>query len=87
MLNLCLGAAQVLHVGSKKDPCLPRTIESTLHHGRGGRAPPRRSGDHGRLVEAREVAYVVAFLVSPKSVAINGDAISVGGGYRGPIYY
>jgi NAD(P)-dependent dehydrogenase (short-subunit alcohol dehydrogenase family) len=41
----------------------------------------------GRLVEAREVAYVVAFLVSPKAVAINGDAISVGGGYRGPIYY
>jgi len=37
--------------------------------------------------DAREVAYVVAFLVSPKSVAINGDAISVGGGYRGPIYY
>src|SRR5262249_22925547 len=41
----------------------------------------------GRLVEAREVSYVVAFLVSPKAVAINGDAISVGGGYRGPIYY
>jgi NAD(P)-dependent dehydrogenase (short-subunit alcohol dehydrogenase family) len=41
----------------------------------------------GRLVDAREIAYVVAFLVSPKAVAINGDAISVGGGYRGPIYY
>ena len=39
------------------------------------------------LVDAREVADVVVFLCSPKSVAINGDAVSVGGGYRGPIYY
>jgi len=41
----------------------------------------------GRLVTAGEVAAVVAFLASPRSVAINGDAISVGGGAIGPIYY
>jgi NAD(P)-dependent dehydrogenase (short-subunit alcohol dehydrogenase family) len=41
----------------------------------------------GRLVEAEEVAWVVAFLCSPKAVAINGDAIVVGGGVRGPIHY
>jgi NAD(P)-dependent dehydrogenase (short-subunit alcohol dehydrogenase family) len=41
----------------------------------------------GRLVTADEVAAVVAFLASPKSVAINGDAVSAGGGARGPIYY
>ena len=41
----------------------------------------------GRLVTADEVAAVVTFLASPKSVAVNGDAISVGGGVRGPIYY
>jgi NAD(P)-dependent dehydrogenase (short-subunit alcohol dehydrogenase family) len=41
----------------------------------------------GRLVTAEEVASVVAFLASPKSVAINGDAIAAGGGARGPIYY
>ena len=41
----------------------------------------------GRLVTAEEVASVVAFLASPKSVAINGDAITVGGGAVGPIYY
>jgi NAD(P)-dependent dehydrogenase (short-subunit alcohol dehydrogenase family) len=41
----------------------------------------------GRLVTAEEVASVVAFLASPKSVAINGDAIVVGGGVVGPIYY
>jgi NAD(P)-dependent dehydrogenase (short-subunit alcohol dehydrogenase family) len=41
----------------------------------------------GRLVTADEVAAVVTFLASPKSVAVNGDAISVGGGASGPIYY
>jgi NAD(P)-dependent dehydrogenase (short-subunit alcohol dehydrogenase family) len=41
----------------------------------------------GRTVTAEEVANVVAFLASPKSVAVNGDAIAVGGGAIGPIYY
>ncbi len=41
----------------------------------------------GRLVTAEEVASVVTFLSSPRSVAINGDAIVVGGGTVGPIYY
>jgi NAD(P)-dependent dehydrogenase (short-subunit alcohol dehydrogenase family) len=41
----------------------------------------------GRIVTADEVASVVAFLASPKSVAINGDAIAVGGGAVGPIHY
>ena len=41
----------------------------------------------GRIVDASEVAAVVAFLASPRSVAINGDAIPVGGGSRGSIYY
>ena len=41
----------------------------------------------GRIVDAAEVAYVVAFLASPKSVAINGDAVTAGGGSLGSIYY
>jgi len=41
----------------------------------------------GRLVDAKEVAYVVAFLCSPKAVSINGDAVVVGGGIRGAIHY
>ena len=41
----------------------------------------------GRLITADEVAAVVTFLASPKSVAVNGDAIAVGGGAVGPIYY
>ena len=41
----------------------------------------------GHMVDASEVAAVVAFLASPRSVAINGDAIACGGGVPGPIYY
>lgn len=41
----------------------------------------------GRMVDASEVAAVVTFLASPRSVAINGDAICVGGGSPGTIHY
>jgi NAD(P)-dependent dehydrogenase (short-subunit alcohol dehydrogenase family) len=39
------------------------------------------------LVDASEVAQVVAFLCSPKSRAINGDAIAAGGGAPRGIHY
>jgi NAD(P)-dependent dehydrogenase (short-subunit alcohol dehydrogenase family) len=53
------------------------------------RVPPAGPEDVsiGRLVTAAEVADVIAFLCSPRSVAINGDAIAVGGGARGAIHY
>jgi NAD(P)-dependent dehydrogenase (short-subunit alcohol dehydrogenase family) len=41
----------------------------------------------GRMIDAREVAYVVTFLASPKSVAVDGDTIAAGGGVPGVIYY
>jgi NAD(P)-dependent dehydrogenase (short-subunit alcohol dehydrogenase family) len=41
----------------------------------------------GRVVDAQEVAWVVAFLASPKSVSISGDAVAVGGGTLGSVYY
>jgi NAD(P)-dependent dehydrogenase (short-subunit alcohol dehydrogenase family) len=41
----------------------------------------------GRIVTSAEVADVVTFLASPRSVSINGDAIAVGGGSRGAIHY
>jgi NAD(P)-dependent dehydrogenase (short-subunit alcohol dehydrogenase family) len=40
-----------------------------------------------KMIDAREVAYVVAFLASPKSVAITGDVIAAGGGVGNSIYY
>jgi len=41
----------------------------------------------GRIIDSTEVAWVVTFLASPRSVAINGDAIACGGGVPGAIYY
>ncbi|HMH58355.1 MAG TPA: SDR family NAD(P)-dependent oxidoreductase [Galbitalea sp.] len=41
----------------------------------------------GRLVDASEIADIVTFLASPRSAAINGDAIAAGGGTPGAIYY
>jgi NAD(P)-dependent dehydrogenase (short-subunit alcohol dehydrogenase family) len=41
----------------------------------------------GRIVTADEVADVVAFLASPKSIALNGDPIVASGGARGQIFY
>ena len=41
----------------------------------------------GRIVDSSEIAFLVAFLASPKSVAINGDAIPAGGGSLGTIHY
>ncbi|MGX1480799.1 UNVERIFIED_CONTAM: NAD(P)-dependent dehydrogenase (short-subunit alcohol dehydrogenase family) [Streptomyces canus] len=41
----------------------------------------------GRMVTAEEVADVVAFLASPRGVALNGDPVVASGGMRGPIHY
>jgi len=41
----------------------------------------------GRLLDAREIANVIAFLCSPKAVAINGGVLDLGGGAPGSIYY
>ncbi len=40
-----------------------------------------------RHIDAREVAYVVAFLASPKAVSITGESIAVGGGAGRAIHY
>ncbi|HET9103974.1 MAG TPA: SDR family oxidoreductase [Solirubrobacteraceae bacterium] len=41
----------------------------------------------GRMVTGEEIAWLVAFLASPKGVAVNGDAVVAGGGLRGTIHY
>jgi NAD(P)-dependent dehydrogenase (short-subunit alcohol dehydrogenase family) len=40
-----------------------------------------------RAIEAADVAAVVTFLASPRSVAISGDVIAAGGGVGRAIYY
>ena len=41
----------------------------------------------GRMVTSAEVADVITFLCSPRSIAVTGDSIPVGGGQRGVIHY
>jgi NAD(P)-dependent dehydrogenase (short-subunit alcohol dehydrogenase family) len=81
----------VVHPGMTVTQRLPDTL-ATIATARGitpneVRGSLERAVSIGRLVTADEVAHVVAFLASPLSVAINGDAIVAGGGARGPIYY
>jgi NAD(P)-dependent dehydrogenase (short-subunit alcohol dehydrogenase family) len=81
----------VVHPGMTVTERLPDTL-ATIAAARGitpdeVRGSLERAVSIGRLVTADEVAHVVAFLASPLSVAINGDAIVAGGGARGPIYY
>ena len=40
-----------------------------------------------KLIDAREIAYIAAFVASPRAVAINGDAIAAGGGVGSAIHY
>jgi NAD(P)-dependent dehydrogenase (short-subunit alcohol dehydrogenase family) len=74
----------------------PRGVNVTTLHPGGTRTEAHADQDLsgwakrasiGRIVDAAEVAWVVAFLASPKSVAINGDTIACGGGTPGAIYY
>ena len=46
-----------------------------------------RSNSLRRLIDASEVADVVAFLASPRGGSINGDAVVCGGGQPGVIHY
>ena len=39
------------------------------------------------IINSSDIANVIAFLVSPLSKSINGDAISAGGGIKGSVYY
>jgi NAD(P)-dependent dehydrogenase (short-subunit alcohol dehydrogenase family) len=41
----------------------------------------------GRIVDAKEIAALVAFLASPKSALLQGDSLLAGGGTPGPIRY
>ena len=81
----------VVHPGMTITERTPQTLETmALAQGIGPdevRARLAQGTSIGRTVSAAEVADVVTFLCSPRSVAITGDAIAAGGGSRGSIYY
>lgn len=81
----------VVHPGMTRTERIPALVEAMAQ--RQGITPAeaeaRLGGNNliGRMVDAAEVADVVVFLASPRSVAINGDAIATGGGAKGSIHY
>ncbi len=83
--------AVVVHPSTTRTEKTPGVIEASAK--RRGISPQEveaqmsSSNLLGRIVAAQEVAWVVTFLCSPKAVAINGDAVVVGGGIRGAIHY
>ena len=81
----------VVHPGLTRTERLPGLIaEQARRDGIEPAAVERRMAEGNfvrRLIDAREVAYVVAFLASPRSVAINGDVIAAGGGVGPAIHY
>jgi NAD(P)-dependent dehydrogenase (short-subunit alcohol dehydrogenase family) len=81
----------VVHPGFTRTEKTPQTLAAmAAAHGVSAEEVERRAAagvSIGRIVTAAEVADVIAFLASPKSVALNGDPVLAGGGVRGPIHY
>ncbi len=80
----------VVHPGGTRTERTAERVEAMLADGLTPDEVERKMGAGtaiGRIVDAAEIAYVVAFLASPLSVAITGDAIPVAGGVVGPIHY
>ena len=81
----------VVHPGATRTERTPGMIaERARSQGISPQEAERQMAQHisvGRIIEAEEVAYIVAFLASPKSVAINGDTIAAGGGSGRAIHY
>ena len=68
---------QVIADRSRSQGISPEEVEGRMAQGNSVR----------RIIDAREIAYVVTFLASPKAGAINGDAIAAGGGAGRAIHY
>jgi len=55
----------------------PEEVEESMH----------RLNSVQRLITADDIAYVATMVASPRSIALNGDAIAAGGGIPKAIYY
>lgn len=81
----------VVHPGVVRTERTPRALENQAQ--RMGttteEAEQRMAGGNSvrRIIDAQELGYIVAFLASPKSIAINGDVIAAGGGSGRTIHY
>ncbi len=81
----------VVHPGVTRTEATPGVMEAAA--ARRGIAPAEVEAEMAaansvrRLVDAEEVAWVVAFLASPRAGSISGDAIACGGGVGRAIHY
>ncbi|MDA1257639.1 MAG: SDR family oxidoreductase, partial [Chloroflexi bacterium] len=69
--------AEVIAAAAAKEGVSEETIEQRMAN----------ANSIKHFVDAREIAYVVTFLASPRSIAINGDAVAAGGGLGTAIHY
>lgn len=81
----------VVHPGLTWTERMPELLEAQAQ-ARGGsleeaKARMAQGNSVHRIIDASDIAAIVAFLASPKSVAINGDAIAAGGGVGRAIFY
>ncbi|MCK9922308.1 SDR family oxidoreductase [Frankia sp. AgPm24] len=74
----------VVHPGPTRTERYTELVEARAP---GTAAGPGANTVIGRVIEPHEVAWVVAFLASPRSVAITGDGVFAGGGVPGSIHY
>ena len=81
----------VVHPGLTRTERTDAMVEAHMQaHGLSREEAEKSMASHvsiKRIVDAREIAYVVAFLASPKSVAITGDTIATAGGNGRAIHY
>jgi NAD(P)-dependent dehydrogenase (short-subunit alcohol dehydrogenase family) len=83
--------AVCVHPGLIRTEATPGVIAARAKAAGVSEAEMEKRMDAGNLVRkiitAEQIGHVVAFLASPKAIAINGDAIPAGGGTPGSIYY
>jgi NAD(P)-dependent dehydrogenase (short-subunit alcohol dehydrogenase family) len=81
-------AVTTVHPGATRTEAVAAMVELVSSDARAAaEARFATMSTYGRVIEVQEVAWVVAFLSSPRSIAINGEAIATGGGQPGTIHY
>jgi NAD(P)-dependent dehydrogenase (short-subunit alcohol dehydrogenase family) len=81
-------AVTTVHPGATRTEAVAAMVELVSSDARAAaEARFATMSTYGRVIEGQEVAWVVAFLSSPRSIGINGEAIATGGGQPGTIHY
>lgn len=79
----------VVHPGLTRTPALTQRLEKQATEQGTTVSELEERMTHNtvhRMIDASNVADVVVFLASPRSIAITGDAVAAGGGVPGPLY-